>query len=74
MSKDQSQPEAEALLPLPEAMHEVERELQVRQRCFPRWVTDGKLTAFEANERLSRLQAALYWLKKHLDQPASVPA
>ena len=42
-----------------EAASEVLRELQVRRRCYTRWVDDGKLTAVEARDRLERLERAL---------------
>jgi hypothetical protein len=36
------------------ALQELSRELQVRERCFPRWVTDGRLSKIDAKERLTR--------------------
>jgi lysyl-tRNA synthetase class II len=74
MSANQIDVKDEALLPLPEAIHECERELQVRQRCYSRWVSDGKLTEFEAIERANRLSAAILWLKKLLDRGLAMPA
>lgn len=70
MSENKIDVKDEALLPLPEAIHECERELAVRQRCYPRWVREGKLTDFEANERGGRLAAAVAWLKKCLASSA----
>lgn len=74
MSKVMIDVKDEALLPLPEALHECERELQVRQRCYPRWVKEGKLTQFEATERGNRLAAAIQWLQKMLDRSEAVAA
>lgn len=47
-----------------EAQAEVERELQVRERCFGKWIDDGKLSAFDANERYARLHAAAEYLDR----------
>jgi lysyl-tRNA synthetase class II len=74
MSANQIDVKDEALLPLPEAIHECERELQVRQRCYSRWVAEGKLTEFEATERSGRLSSAIGWLKKTLDRGLAMPA
>lgn len=45
-------------------VHEVEREIQVRARCYPRWVSEGKLSEFEAAERLERLKGALQLMQR----------
>lgn len=37
---------------------EVKRELEVRQRCYPRWVKEGKLSETDADDRLMRLAQA----------------
>ena len=47
---------------LEEALSEVQREVQVRKRCFPRWVSEGKLTRIDAADRLERLEAAAEYL------------
>jgi hypothetical protein len=36
------------------ALGEVERELQVRERCYPRWVEEGKMSRIDAKDRMSR--------------------
>ena len=36
------------------ALGEIERELQVRERCFPRWVEEGKMSRIDAKDRMSR--------------------
>lgn len=46
------------------ARAEVAREFNVRKRCFPRWVEDGRMTAFEAKERLERQAAACFFLER----------
>jgi hypothetical protein len=49
---------------LEEAISEVERELQVRIRCYDRWVKEGKLSNVDAKDRIERLQAAIHHLKQ----------
>jgi hypothetical protein len=48
--------------PLAEAVAEVQRELNVRERCFPRWVKDGRLNRIDALDRRDRLATAFIWL------------
>jgi hypothetical protein len=36
------------------ALGEVQRELQVRERCYPRWVEEGKMSRIDAKDRMSR--------------------
>lgn len=46
------------------AIQELLREQQVRQRCYPKWVKEGKqLNAYEATERLERLAMAIEYLQ-----------
>lgn len=42
-----------------EALSELERERQVRERCYDRWVKEGRLTAVDARDRMVRLVAAI---------------
>lgn len=42
-----------------EAVDELTRELNVRRRCFPRWVADGRVSATDAQDRLDRLASAI---------------
>jgi len=49
---------------LKEAASELTRELQVRRRCFGRWVSDGKLTEVEALDRMERMEAALVCVER----------
>lgn len=48
---------------LQEACDECEREFNVRERCFPKWVTEGRLGRSDAKDRLERLAAACYFLQ-----------
>lgn len=42
-----------------EAASECARELAVRQRCYARWVTEGRLTQVDARDRLFRMARAV---------------
>lgn len=62
---------------LKEALSEVNRELAVRTRCFPRWIAEGRVDAIEAKDRLDRLTAAKHFLELCLEGDAarsSVPS
>lgn len=50
---------------LKEALSEVHRELAVRERCFDRWVSDGKMTDIDAQDRFDRLASAEHYLVQH---------
>jgi hypothetical protein len=47
-----------------EAVSELEREAQVRKRCFDRWVTDGRLSYTDARDRQERLLSAIGLLRR----------
>ena len=36
------------------ALGEVQRERQVRERCYPRWVEEGKMSRIDAKDRMAR--------------------
>jgi hypothetical protein len=48
--------------PLQEAQDELAREYAVRARCFPRWITEGRVSATDAQDRLDRLASAMEFL------------
>ena len=48
---------------LEEACDELERELIVRVRCFPRWVSEGRMSKSDAKDRLARMGSALSLLR-----------
>ena len=48
---------------LTEAIDEVFRELQVRKRCFPKWIEDGKISRTDAQDRIARQESALAYLE-----------
>lgn len=41
-----------------EAQSELDREVQVRSRCFDKWVTEGRISWSDARDRMARLGAA----------------
>ena len=49
---------------LPEALDELQREFNVRSRCFIRWVAEGRMSQTDAQDRLDRLFSAI----AHLEQ------
>lgn len=53
-----------------EAADECERELNVRLRCFPKWIDDGRLSKSDAKDRCRRLLKARALLQNVLDTPA----
>ena len=48
---------------LREALHEVHRELCVRERCFDRWIADGKMSEVDAQDRFDRMASAKHYLE-----------
>jgi hypothetical protein len=52
------------------ALGELQRELQVRERCYPRWVEEGKLSRIDAKDRLDRIINAVEFLDLLLDKAA----
>lgn len=50
-----------------EAWSELERELQVRNRIFDKWVADGKIAWADARDRYARLQRACSIVKRVID-------
>lgn len=56
-----------------EALDEVAREIQVRERCFPRWITEGRVSNSDAKDRLQRLIKAANILASAIDAEAGIP-
>jgi hypothetical protein len=52
------------------ALGEVQRELQVRERCYPRWTEEGKMSRIDAKDRMSRQILAEKLLSLLLDSAA----
>lgn len=53
--------------PLNEAISECSRELKVRERCYARWVSEGKLTDVDAQDRYDRMASAIAWMERYQD-------
>ena len=45
-----------------EALDELIREMNVRKRCFTRWIADGRVSATDAQDRLDRIATAVTML------------
>ena len=58
---------------LTEAIDELFRELQVRKRCFPKWVDEGRISRTDAQDRIARQESALAYLER-LRDAESTPA
>lgn len=43
---------------LEKALCELERELNIRKKCYPRWIADGRMTKWEAIQRMEGFQIA----------------
>ncbi len=50
-----------------EALDEVARELAVRERCFPRWIKEGRISRTDAVDRLQRLTKAAFLLNESVN-------
>jgi hypothetical protein len=57
--------------PLERACDEVKREVSVRERCYGRWVEEGRMSKTEAKERMFGMKHALECLQNLLDSEAS---
>ena len=55
--------EVKTMRPAAEALDELQREYQVRARCFPRWVKEGRVSGTDAQDRLDRLASAIELLR-----------
>lgn len=49
-----------------EALDELNREFNVRSRCFPRWIADGRVSKTDAQDRIDRLATAIELLSQQL--------
>jgi hypothetical protein len=50
------------------ALDELEREQQVRSRCYGRWIEEKRISKTDAHDRGTRLDAAIFYLKEYLDR------
>lgn len=51
-------------VPIGEQIACIERELGYRQRVYPRWVADGKMSINKSREELRRMEAVLATLQQ----------
>ncbi len=61
---EQKEPDVGQLM---RARDELIRELTVRERCFPKWVDEGRLSPTDASDRLDRLTWAAIVLAHRVD-------
>jgi len=54
-----------------EALDELQREYNVRARCFPRWVAEGRVSKTDAQDRLDRLGSAIEFLTEVISSTAT---
>ena len=47
---------------LEEQIYEVQRELAMRESCYPRWVRNGQMKQPQAGRQLTRMKAVLQTL------------
>ncbi len=46
----------------PDAIAEMEREANVRMKCYDRWVSEGKMTPEDAQRRMDAIVSAWHYL------------
>lgn len=46
-----------------EAMAEIEREVRVRERCYDRWIQEGRVSRVDAHDRQERMISAIRLLR-----------
>lgn len=59
-------------IPLVQQIAEVERELALRRRVYPKWVESGKMKQIAADLQMARLTAVRDTLK-YLADPSTTP-
>lgn len=50
------------------AADELDREIRLRRRCYPRWQADGRLTKSDATDRLIHMEYAYECLLRLIEQ------
>lgn len=64
---------AEMAVTFDEQLQELDREIAMRERLYPRWVLDDRLKLQDARKRLARLTAARETLRALKQYRAAVP-
>ena len=60
---NEPQMEVKTMRSAPEALDELQREYNVRARCFPRWIKEGRVSGTDAQDRIDRLATAIELLR-----------
>jgi hypothetical protein len=58
---------SEGMYTLADQIAELRRELDLRPRVYSRWVSDGRMTQAQCDERIGRMRAALKTLEALLE-------
>lgn len=64
---------ANSSIPLADQLAEVERELSMRERVYPKWVQSGRMKVTEADRQIARMRAVRDTLRG-LTAAAAAPA
>lgn len=56
---------------LEEMANEVKREIKLRERVYPRWVENGRMSKYEADLQLLKMKACLSFLEAELKKNAA---
>ena len=59
-----SPPKTPSSITLAEQIKEVRREIELRERLYPQWVSVGTISSIDAEERFNRMRAVLDTLLK----------
>lgn len=52
------------VIPIEKQIQCVAREIKMRERCYPRWVKQGRMKEAEAQRELERMRAVLHTLQE----------
>ena len=52
------------VVPIEKQIQCVAREIKMRERCYPRWVRQNRMTETEATRELERMRAVLHTLQE----------
>lgn len=52
------------VIPIENQIQCVAREIKMRERCYPRWVRQGRMSESDAQRELERMRAVLHTLQE----------
>lgn len=52
------------VIPIEQQIQCVAREIKMRERCYPRWVAQGRLKEADAQREIERMRAVLHTLQE----------